>query len=141
MDGNCAVGMWRRSYFSPPHRKMTPLRAALFLIGCMGARIGAAWAARVAPRDRLPVLGAVAAVIAAGFFIIYAFDLRKTGAEVFGERIWWNALRPVHGTLYATFAILAIQKNESAWIVLAADAALGLAAFVRQHGADILSQL
>ena len=27
-------------------------------------------------------------------------NLRKTGLEVFGDKIWWNNLRPIHGILY-----------------------------------------
>ena len=31
-------------------------------------------------------------------------DYRKTGKEVFGSKIWWNDLRPVHASLYILFA-------------------------------------
>ena len=78
-------------------------------------------------------MGALALIPAIGFFTIYFGKLRKTGAEVFGERIWWNDLRPVHGFLYALFAILALQRNTKAWIVLLVDVAIGLTAFIMHH--------
>jgi hypothetical protein len=114
---------------------MTPLqiRTLLFLIGCIGTRVGLALAARALPPNWLPYAGAVALIPAIGFFTIYLFDLRKTGPEVFGDRIWWNSLRPLHGTLYAAFAYLAFQKDPRAWMILAADAAVGLGAFLQNR--------
>ena len=112
---------------------MTYERYALFLIGCIGTRAALTWLAYAAPPSLLPYIGAVAAIIAIGFFTIYLFDLRKTGAEVFGERIWWNSLRPVHGALYAAFAVLAFQQSKNAWMFLAADTLLGLLVFLNHH--------
>jgi hypothetical protein len=111
---------------------MTYARYALFLIGCIGTRAAAAWLAYSFPQW-LPYMGIVAALIAAGFFTIYLLDLRKTGAEVFGERIWWNHLRPVHGAIYAGFAVLAFKGSRNAWILLAADVLLGLAVFINHR--------
>jgi hypothetical protein len=109
------------------------MRIALFLIGCIGTRIALALAARSMAPEWLPYAGAVALLPAIGFFTIYLFDLRTTGPEVFGDRIWWNSLRPIHGAMYTGFALLAFQKNPYAWMVLAADAALGLGAFLQHH--------
>lgn len=114
------------------------IRFALFLVGCIGARIALALAARAMPLAWLPYAGAAALLPAIGFFTIYIFDLRKTGAEVFGDQIWWNSLRPIHGAMYTGFAYMAFQKNPYAWMVLAADAALGLGAFLQHHWASLL---
>ena len=108
------------------------LRLALFVCGCLGTRSALVVLARARP-DLLPLLGLLAVVPAIGFAVIYAGGLRQTGPEVFGERIWWNDLRPVHAALYATFAVMALRGNESAWIVLLADVLLGLAAFVHHR--------
>jgi hypothetical protein len=107
-------------------------RIGLFLIGCMGVRFLMAWIAKTYT-GYLPWMGYIALIPAIGFFLIYALGLRKTGAEVFGDRIWWNSLRPIHGLLYVLFAVLAIQKNTGAWKVLALDASIGLAAFSWHH--------
>jgi hypothetical protein len=59
--------------------------------------------------------------------------LRKTGTEVFGEKIWWNDIRPVHGLLYLLFAYLAINKNKNAWLILLFDVLFGLSMFLNNH--------
>jgi hypothetical protein len=38
--------------------------------------------------DFLAILPAI------GFMYIYLTDSRKTGQEVFGQKIWWNHLQP-----------------------------------------------
>lgn len=114
---------------------MTPLqkRFALFLIGCMGIRIALALFAMQASPSLLRIMGYIALLPALGFTLIYFFDLRKTGAEVFGAPIWWNSLRPVHAILYFLFAYMAINERKEAWYVLLADVAIGFAGFVTHH--------
>lgn len=107
---------------------METTRALLFLVGCIGTRAAAAYVAYAHPRY-LGVMAPIAAVIAIGFAVIYIGGLRTTGPEVFGERIWWNDLRPVHAALYALFAYYAARGSPHAWKLLAADAALGLGAW------------
>lgn len=102
-------------------------KALLFWIGCIGSRTGAAWLAATKP-NVLPYLGVLAGMIAIGFTVIYLGDLRHTGPEVFGGRIWWNSMRPLHATLYALFAYLALQGHPDAWKVLAADVVAGVLA-------------
>lgn len=111
-------------------------RMALFLIGCMGTRLTLVWFAYSYP-SILWYMGLIALIPAIGFFVIYFGGLRKTGAEVFGESIWWNHLRPVHGLLYLLFAYLALNKaynlQQHAWKVLLLDTIIGLVAFVHHH--------
>jgi hypothetical protein len=112
----------------------TQKRLALFLVGCMGTRLGLAYLAATAPPTWLCYMGWLALVPAIGFTVIYAGGLRTTGAEVFGDRIWWNDLRPVHAVLYGLFAYLAITGARGlAWKVLLADALIGLGAFLAFH--------
>lgn len=57
-------------------------------------------------------------IIGMGFWIIYLFDLRKTGLEVNGNEIWWNKLRPIHGSLYLlTFIFCFINLDTSKYII------------------------
>jgi hypothetical protein len=105
----------------------------LFLVGCIGTRALFAYGTYIASPTILPYIGAVAATIAIGFIAIYLFNLRPTGLEVGGARIWWNHLRPVHAILYAITATLAIQRNPNAWIPLAADVVIGLSVFLHHH--------
>ena len=108
-------------------------RFALFLIGCMGARLLLVFAARNISVDYLPYMGYAALAIAIGFAYIYLTGSRKTGGEVFGEQIWWNDLRPVHSALYFIFALYAINRQTFAWIYLAMDVVIGLVAFLLFH--------
>jgi hypothetical protein len=108
-------------------------RTLLFLIGCMGSRLALVWVAYKYPKLLRP-LGFMALVIAFGFMYIYMNGLRKTGAEVFGERIWWNDLRPVHSLLWGTFAYMAINNmHEHAWKVLLLDVSIGFTAYVHHR--------
>ena len=106
-------------------------RLLLFLIGCIGMRSLFAYAASVASVGVLRVMGWLALIPAIGFMYIFVSGARRTGAEVFGEKIWWNSLRPLHALMYFAFAWLAINGMRGmAWKVLAADVLLGLGAFL-----------
>ena len=78
----------------------------------------------------LKYLGYLALLPATGFLYIYLTGSRKTGAETFGEKIWWNNLRPIHSILYFLFAYNAIISNKQAWVYLFADVLFGLASFL-----------
>ncbi len=105
-------------------------RALLFLVGCIGTRTALAVGAKLASPTVLQTMGALALLPTLGFFIIFIFKLRETGPEVFGDKIWWNSLRPIHGTLYLLFAIFALRKSDKAWMFLAADVAFGLISYI-----------
>ena len=98
----------------------------LFLLGCIGSRLTLVWLAKNYPA----LMALPAACISFGFMYIWANGLRKTGPETFGEKIWWNDLRPVHATLYAIFALLAFNGNTDAWKVLLLDVTLGFTAWI-----------
>lgn len=108
-------------------------RFFLFLVLCIGTRSLLVYLAKTVDKQYLQYMGILALIPAIGFITIYLLDLRKTGAEVFGGKIWWNNLRPVHGLLYLTFAILAINKNDYSWIPLLIDVTIGLLAFLHYH--------
>lgn len=109
-------------------------RQLLFLIGCIGSRTLIAYFAKIASPFWLSIMGYIALIPAIGFITIYLFDLRKTGPEVFGDKIWWNHLRPLHGFLYLMFAYYAIvKKSPVAWQFLAIDVIIGLVVFLYKH--------
>ena len=108
-------------------------RMLMFLIGCMGARLGFTYAAYRFP-ELLPWLGLFALAISVGFTLIYINGWRKTGVETGGQAIWWNDLRPVHAFMYGLFAVLAFKGvKEHAWKVLLLDTIIGFLAFVQHH--------
>lgn len=108
-------------------------RFLLFLIGCIGIRTLLVYLAKTVNKEVLKIMGYIALMPAFGFFYIYFTGSRQTGAEVFGEKIWWNHLRPIHGTLYALFALNAISGNSNAYIYLLVDVLIGLISFLTFH--------
>jgi hypothetical protein len=108
-------------------------RFLLFLIGCIGTRSLFVLIAKNASSKYLPLLGYLALLPAIGFLYIYFTGSRKTGAEVFGEKIWWNDLRPLHSFIYFLFAYNAIIGNNKAWVYLLVDVIIGLFSFLFFH--------
>ena len=108
-------------------------RILLFLIGCIGSRLFLVYIAKTTNVKFLKYMGYLLLLPAIGFFYIYFTGIRKTGLEVFGDKIWWNSLRPIHGLLYALFSYNAIHGNKSAWIYLFIDVWFGLTSFLMYH--------
>jgi hypothetical protein len=108
-------------------------RFLLFLIGCIGSRFLFVIITKYSPIQYLPIFGYIALVPMFGFFYFYLTGSRKTGVEVFGDKIWWNNLRPIHGLLYGLFAYNAINKNTNSWIYLLVDVIFGLISFILHH--------
>lgn len=108
-------------------------RFLLFLIGCIGTRSFFVYLAKIVSNKYLNLLGYLALIPAIGFMYIYLTDSRKSGAEVFGDKIWWNDLRPLHSILYTIFALSAINGIKQSWIFLLIDVIIGLIAFLTYH--------
>ena len=87
-------------------------RFFLFLIGCMGTRIGFAYLAKEIDKEYLPYMGYLGLIPAIGFMYIFLTGSREKGGEVFGAKIWWNSLRPIHAILWSLFSLCAIRKKR-----------------------------
>jgi len=107
-------------------------RFLLFLLGCIPVRVSIMLLAKNYT-NYLKILSYFAIIISIGFFYIFTSGSRITGTETFGDKIWWNNLRPVHGLLYLLFAIFAYNENKHAWIFLLIDVMLGLISFIMFH--------
>lgn len=111
-------------------------RIVLFLIGCIGTRLLFVFLAKRLLQipnkysNMLP-LGYLFAGI--GILSIYFFKLRNVGSETFGEPIWWNQIRPLHGFLWITYAIAAYYKLKTSWIILLADTLIGFIAWINKR--------
>ena len=108
-------------------------RFLLFLIGCIGTRSLFVYLAKIANKTYLHYLGYLSLLPAFGFIYLFLSGSRQTGKEVFGDKIWWNNLRPIHGLLYLLFAYNAINGNKFAWVYLLIDVIVGLVSFVGFH--------
>jgi hypothetical protein len=108
-------------------------RMALFLVGCIGTRLALVWAAWRLDPEWLPVAGWIALLPAVGFMAIWSLGLRRTGGEVLGERIWWDAWRPLHALFWGAFAAAAISGQTWAWQILLADVLVGLGVWIHHR--------
>ena len=104
----------------------------MFLIGCIGVRSLFVIIAKYINAKYLKYLGYLALLPATGFMYIYLKGVRNN-LGAFGEKIWWNNLRPVHSILYFLFAYNAIKGNKNSWIYLLADVLVSLISFLIQH--------
>ena len=107
-----------------------------FILGCIGSRMALTAVAAFASPTLLTILGWLALIPVLGWAYIVFIGERSSGAEVFGDKIWWSTLRPIHMLFWLTFAIAAIQKMKKAWLVLLADTLFGLTAFLVFHGSQ-----
>jgi hypothetical protein len=109
-------------------------RFIAFLFGCILVRSFFVYLAYTGYKSNfLPLLGILALIPVIGWLNILFFNPRETGAEVFGEKIWWKDLRIVHMFLYILFSILALNNYKNSWIVLLIDVSIGLSAFLLHH--------
>ena len=108
-------------------------RLLLFLCGCIIIRFLFVLIVKYIKPDYLPYLGMLGLIPAIGFIIIYLGNYRKTGPEVFGGKIWWNDLRPLHASLYILFSLLAFKKSKYSWVPLLIDVLIGLFSFSVYH--------
>ena len=119
---------------------MLTKRLLMFLIGCIGSRSALALLTKIINPIYLPSIGYIGIAIAIGFFYVYFIGSSKADAQLEwagDKKIWWDKLRAVHGLNYLIFGILAINKNEHSWKILAIDVIIGLGAWLIHHGFDI----
>jgi hypothetical protein len=114
---------------------MEPLakRFFIFIFGCIFLRICIVAIAYYIDINYLPYMGYITTVIGIGFLIIFLGGYRKSGPETYGDTIWWNHLRPIHGILYLLFSYFAIQKNRNAYGFLLVDVIIGFLSGMNFH--------
>lgn len=108
-------------------------RFLLFLGLCIPSRIIIALLSIYGNKTIRTLLILFASIIVIGWTYIYITKSRQTGGEVFGEKIWWNQLRPVHAFNYLLFIILSLRNNAYASVPLIIDPIIGLLAFINYH--------
>ena len=108
-----------------------------FLFLCVGLRLFIVYLAKTDNKEHLRYMAVIALLPAIGFITIYLLDLRNTGPEVMGNKIWWNDLRPLHGCLYLLFAIYAFKGSNISWKILLFDVIIGLFSFLYYHSGQI----
>ena len=109
------------------------IRTILFIIGCIGSRLALTALSAFSPKWILSILGYFALMPVIGWFYIIFIGKRDTGLEVFGDKIWWKMLRPIHLFLWGLFAYFAISGNTHSWVILLIDTLIGLVSFILFH--------
>jgi hypothetical protein len=106
--------------------------ARWWFVACLAARIVLVVAVKLTPSEWLPWAGAVALLPVLGFAALF-FGIWERKREVFGQRIWWNAMRPIHTAILLAFAVMAFLRSKWAFVPLAIDVMVGTVAFAVQH--------
>jgi hypothetical protein len=104
----------------------------LFVFGCLGTRFLFMYLSKISKPKNLPIYGVIGLLIGLGLIYNFLFKTRPTGLESSAKdnKIWWNNLRPIHGTLYLLFAYYAINKNKNAYIFLLIDLIVAIIAYI-----------
>lgn len=108
-------------------------RYLLFLLGCIPVRLLLVYIAKYGSKQIINLLAYISVVISFSFMYLFLSNKRQTGVEVFGDKIWWNKLRPIHSIFYLLFAIYVFNNNPNAWVFLLYDVIFGLLSFVFYH--------
>ena len=106
-------------------------RKAVFLLGCIGSRSVLTYLS--SNMNLLPYTGGLYLLFSIGIFYIYIFGSKKADSQLewLGDKkIWWNKMRLIHGIIWLLFAILAFNKYNYSWIVLAVDTLIGLSVWI-----------
>lgn len=105
-------------------------RIFVFLFLCIGSRLLISFGIYKYPKrlSSIPLL-----LIGTSFIFLYLSGFRKTGAEA-GGVIWWQNVRPIHGTLYLLSGILLFTKHaKHAYIPLLIDIAVGISVWLNHR--------
>lgn len=104
----------------------------IFLIGCIGTRLLLTIYSKYNNYSKL--FNFITFIIGLSFIFLYIFDLRKTGFEATNNIIWWNEIRPIHGSLYLLFSIYYFKNNSrnKAWLFLLIDTCIGLFYYIHK---------
>ena len=112
-------------------------RFMLFFLGCIPMRLLFVYLIKQMPIHYLPYCGIIGIIIGLSFLWLYAFKNKTADSQLAwaGEPyIWWNKLRIIHGLLYISFGLVAIQKYRScAVVILLVDVIIGLLAWINHH--------
>tara|TARA_B100000925_G_C21632744_1_gene313749 strand:- start:209 stop:541 length:333 start_codon:yes stop_codon:yes gene_type:complete len=70
-------------------------------------------------------------ISALGLFYHFITKNRKKGA--FSQNIWWDFLRPIHGTIFILVAILLYYKYKNTYMLLLIDTLIGIYFFMKHR--------
>lgn len=108
----------------------------IFLLVCIKIRLLAVYLSYLNKYHK--ILGILYILFGLGILNIYIFNLRPTGVETGGKKIWWDKFRPVFATIWILFGISSLLNKPYAWKILSLDVILGLTIFLDKHFLHIM---
>ena len=109
-------------------------RFVLFLFLCIPTRLFLSYIIKKMKDKNIRLaLAIIILIMGMGFLIIYLGNFRKTGEETFGNKIWWNNLRPIHSFMYLYTSYLIFYNKENPHIIIFYDTIIGLISFLIYH--------
>ena len=70
-------------------------------------------------------------MISLGFVFNYISKIRTYGA--FGQKIWWDAYRPIHALLYGLAAILLLYRHKYTYTLILIDTIIGVYGHINNY--------
>lgn len=103
---------------------------ALFLLGCIPARLFLVWLSRNIPVQYLKFLGVGLLLFGLHSLYLYFTNGRLNAFEA-GGKTWWADFRLIFGSLLVIAAIYCFQgKQDMVWVPLTIDVIFGLLLFL-----------
>ena len=102
-----------------------------FLGICMGLRSLAVYLSYINKFHTL--LGILYILFGIGISTIYIYNLRPTGIETGGKKIWWDPYRPLFAIIWILFGLASLYNKPYAWKILSLDIIVGLFLFFNNH--------
>lgn len=103
-----------------------------FLLLCIPTRLLLAFSAYKLNEKYLPTLSVLFYAIGFSFLYLYITNSRLNAPEANGET-WWKNLRPIHGMMYITAGLYAMNKNRTSALIILIDTLIGLLAFLNKR--------
>jgi hypothetical protein len=110
----------------------------LVLFGCIPLRIFIAYISTRIPEEHLQLFAIPLLLIGLGFLFVYFTGSRMNAPESGTGKAWWSDLRILHGMLYLTAAVYALQKKNTVWIPLTIDIVFGIIVFLVHYNSKFI---
>ena len=109
------------------------IRSILFFILCIGGRLAFALLARYiiiydTSKFANSALILLSIIVASALLSHFLFDTRQVAIEA-GGLVWWNAIRPIHASIFILFAAYSTRGYTFAWMFLIMDLIVGIIAW------------
>lgn len=113
-------------------------RKAIFLFVCVTIRLTLAFVAWSLEDNKYEWI--VSAIfLGASVLMFYKYLMYKNSdSGAFGQKLWWNNERFMHGFMYCFYGILSLAKINGAYLILFADVVLACNSVFLHYNGPVL---